>query len=72
MRGSLYGPEDAAMPQELGFEVVECDELVTLSPEAYAERVRRRVGDEPLFLSFDIDVLDRRTPPERARPRSVA
>jgi agmatinase len=47
------------MPQELGFEVIECDELVGLSPEAYAERVRRRVGDgPPLFLSFDIDVLD--------------
>jgi len=58
MRGSLYGPEDAAMPQELGFEVLECDELVTLSPQSYAERVRARVGDGPLFLSFDIDVLD--------------
>ena len=46
------------MPQELGFEVIECDELVALSPEAYAERARARVGEGPLFLSFDIDVLD--------------
>jgi agmatinase len=58
MRGSLYGPEDAAMPEELGFEVIVCDELVALSPEAYGARARARVGDGPLFLSFDVDVLD--------------
>ena len=34
------------------------DELVTLSHEEYGARVRARVGDGPLFLSFDIDVLD--------------
>jgi agmatinase len=38
--------------------VLSCDELVTLSPEEYARRVRDRVGDAPLFLSFDVDVLD--------------
>jgi len=58
MRGSLYGPEDTAMPSDLGFEIVPCEELVTLSAEAYGERARRRAGDGPLFLSFDIDVLD--------------
>jgi agmatinase len=31
---------------------------VTLRPEDYARRVRARVGEGPLFLSFDIDVLD--------------
>jgi agmatinase len=58
MRGSLYGPEDVAMPSELGFEAVFCEELVTLSAEEYGARVRERVGDGPLFLSFDVDVLD--------------
>ena len=58
MRGSLYGPDDAAMPDELGFETIPCEELVSLSHEEYGARVRRRVGDGPLFLSFDIDVLD--------------
>ena len=68
MRGSLYGPEDAAMPQELGFEVIPCDELVTLSPEAYGARARDRVGDGPLFLSFDIDVLDPAYAPATGTP----
>jgi agmatinase len=58
MRGSLYGPEDVGMPAGLGFEVIPCDELVTLSAEEYSTRVRARVGDGPLFLSFDVDVLD--------------
>jgi agmatinase len=58
MRGSVYGPEDAGMPRDLGFEVIAGDELVTLGYEEYGERVRRRVGDGPLFFSFDVDVLD--------------
>jgi agmatinase len=58
MRGSVYAPGDPAMPSELGFQAISCEELVTLSPEEYGARVRTRVGDGPLFLSFDIDVLD--------------
>ena len=58
MRGSLYGPEDAGMPEELGFDVIPCEELVALSAEEYGSRARERVGEGPLFLSFDIDVLD--------------
>jgi agmatinase len=58
MRGGVYEPEDAELPQTLGFEVIPCDELVTLSPEEYGARVRARVGEGPLFLSFDVDVLD--------------
>src|SRR6185503_21041040 len=42
MRGSLYAPQDAAMPQELGFEVIECDALRRTSPTDYAKRVRDR------------------------------
>ena len=58
MRGSLYGPDDVAMPAGLGFEVIDCQELVTISYEEYGARVRQRVGEGPLFLSFDVDVLD--------------
>jgi agmatinase len=70
MRGSLYDPEDAAMPKELGFEVIPCDELVTLPPEAYGARARARVGDGPLFLSFDIDVLDPAYAPATGTPEA--
>ena len=58
MRGSVYGAEDIEMPGELGFEAITCEELVALTAAEYGARVRERVGDGPLFLSFDVDVLD--------------
>jgi agmatinase len=58
MRGPLYGPEDREAPRELGFELIDGDELRALTPAEYAARVRARTGDGPLYLSFDIDVID--------------
>jgi agmatinase len=58
MRGSLYSADDLRSARELGFELIEGDELSSLSPSEYAERVRKRVGDAPAYLSFDIDVVD--------------
>ena len=70
MRGSVYGPEDPGMPIALGFEVLSCDELAALPPDAYAARVRARVGEGPLFLSFDIDVLDPAYAPGTGTPEA--
>ena len=58
LRGSLYGPDDLDSARELGFTVLSCDELRELGTAAYAELVRERVDTRPVFLSFDIDVLD--------------
>ena len=58
LRGSLYGPDDLDSARELGFAVLPCDQLRTLEPGGYASIVRERVGRRPVFLSFDIDVLD--------------
>ncbi len=58
MRGPLYSAADLELPRELGFEMIEGEELASLSPEEYARRVRGRVGEGPAYLSFDIDVLD--------------
>lgn len=70
MRGALYGPDDVAMPAGLGFEVIDCQELVTISYEEYGARVRERVGDGPLFLSFDVDVLDPAFAPGTGTPEA--
>jgi agmatinase len=58
MRGSLYGRADLADARAMGFEVVPSEELRALGPEGYGRAVRQRVGDRPVFLSFDIDFLD--------------
>ena len=58
MRGSLYGAEDIEVARELGFTVLSSDELRALGPAGYGELVRERVGERPVFMSFDIDFLD--------------
>jgi agmatinase len=58
------------MPARLGFEAMSCDELVALSPDEYGRRVHERAGDGPLFLSFDIDVLDPAYAPGTGTPEA--
>ena len=58
MRGPLYAAADLELPREMGFEIIPGSELVELSAQQYGDRVRRRVGTGPVYLSFDIDVLD--------------
>jgi agmatinase len=58
MRGTLYGPADEEEPRRLGFETIRWNELAKMTPDAYGDLVRRRVGDSPAFLSFDIDFID--------------
>jgi agmatinase len=58
MRGSLYAADDEKLSTDLGFRLISSDELRALGPERYAEAVRERVGDRPVFLSFDVDFLD--------------
>jgi agmatinase len=68
MRGSLYSDEDLASARELGFEVITGDELCSMRPEAYAQRVRERIGSGPAYLSFDIDVVDPAYAPATGTP----
>ena len=58
IRGPLYSSDDLKNDEELGFKVIHCDELQTHGVDHIAERIRARVGDHPLYLSIDIDVLD--------------
>ena len=58
IRGPLYSREDLIEDAEMGFKVVHCDELQSHGVEHVVKRIRDRVGDNPLYLSIDIDVLD--------------
>ncbi len=58
IRGPLYSSEDLNNDEELGFKTIHCDELEKFGPDHVANRIRQRVGDCPLYLSIDIDVLD--------------
>jgi len=58
LRGSLFDDGDLESARKLGFAVLSCDQLRTLGPGSYASLVRERVGRRPVFVSFDVDVLD--------------
>ena len=58
MRGSVYAASDLGTARELGFTVIESEDLRSIGHERYGALVRERVGERPVFLSFDIDFLD--------------
>jgi agmatinase len=68
MRGSLYERADLDQPGDMGFEVIRGDELTRLTPAEYGSRVRARIGDGPVYLSFDIDVIDPASAPGTGTP----
>ena len=68
MRGPLYAASDIAQPLEMGFDVISGEELRSLTPAAYAARVRNRIGDGPVYMSFDIDVIDPAFAPATGTP----
>ena len=68
MRGTVYAPDDLDESRALGFDVVPSDELRALGPDGYGRRVRERVDDRPVFLSFDVDFLDPAYAPATGTP----
>ena len=64
----LYEAADLQVPREMGFDLISGDELVSMSPGQYADRVRGRLGNGPAYLSFDIDVLDPASAPGTGTP----
>jgi len=58
IRGPLYSKDDLKNDKELGFKVIHCDEFQNEGIDHVAKRIKDRVGDNPMYLSIDIDVLD--------------
>ncbi|TDJ67495.1 MAG: agmatinase [Proteobacteria bacterium] len=58
IRGPLYSADDLKQDEELGFKVIHCDDFETEGIQGVVKRIRDRVGDNALYLSIDIDVLD--------------
>src|SRR2546426_634525 len=58
IRGPLFSRSDVTEDGELGFAIVQSADMDALGPAGAAERIRERVGDRPVYVSIDIDVLD--------------
>ena len=70
IRGPLYSQSDLDEDRDLGFFVVAVTEFDTAGFQALAERVRQRVGNSPLYVSVDIDVLDPGAAPATGTPEA--
>lgn len=69
-RGPLYGARDLVDDRDLGFAMVPATEIDALGAGGVAERIRARVGERPVYLSIDIDVLDPAFAPGTGTPEA--
>src|ERR1700694_3545921 len=58
IRGSLYGSEDRGGARALGLQLIPTEELLARGIDDVLPDVRQRIGDGPVFLTFDIDFVD--------------
>ena len=69
IRGPLYSTSDLPDTERLGFATLTCVE-VELQGLSAADRMRARLGDAPIYVSVDIDVLDPAHAPGTGTPEA--
>ena len=58
IRGPVYDRNDFLRDHEFGFQIIRCSDLDVIGVPAAIQRVKDRLGDTPVYVSIDIDVLD--------------
>src|SRR5829696_4491577 len=69
-RGPLYARTDLSDDASMGFRVIPAIDLEAQGPAGVAERIRDRVGDAPVYISIDVDVLDPAYAPGTGTPEA--
>ncbi len=70
IRGPLYGPADLEDDRRLGFAIIAAHEVERDGMPAAIERMHARLGDRPIYVSVDIDVLDPAHAPGTGTPEA--
>jgi agmatinase len=70
IRGPLFSDADLRADTAVGFSVISAPEADDLGVAGIAERVADRVGDRPMYVSVDIDVLDPAHAPGTGTPEA--
>lgn len=70
IRGPLYSTKDLTDDRALGFTAVTSPEIEIGGVAAAIERIRARIGDRPVYVSVDIDVLDPAHAPGTGTPEA--
>ena len=69
-RGPLYAKQDLEDDARLGFSIVTSEYVEEAGADAAIRRIRERIGDRPLYVSIDIDVLDPAHAPGTGTPEA--
>jgi agmatinase len=70
LRGPLYGSGDLVDDAAMGFLQVSTDDVARQGTDHVVSRLIERVGDAPLYVSVDIDVLDPAHAPGTGTPEA--
>jgi guanidinobutyrase / D-arginase len=69
-RGPLYARTDLSDDASMGFRVIPAIDLETQGSAGVVERIRDCVGDAPVYVSIDVDVLDPAFAPGTGTPEA--
>ncbi|GAA2854012.1 agmatinase [Streptosporangium fragile] len=69
-RGPLYAEKDLDDDKRMGFGVVTSADVMRRGVDEVVDALRQRIGDRPLYLSIDIDVLDPAHAPGTGTPEA--
>jgi agmatinase len=70
IRGPLFAAQDLVDDEGFGFTVVGAFEYERRSVVEIAEQLRMRVGDAPVYVSIDVDVMDPAHAPGTGTPEA--
>ena len=70
IRGPLFSPDDLIDDERFGFAIVRAIDLEDRGISDVAAAVRERLGDAPVYVSIDIDVLDPAHAPGTGTPEA--
>ena len=69
-RGPLYGRNDLEDDRRFGFGILTSSDVFYQGVKEIVDRLRTRVGNRPLYISVDIDVLDPAHAPGTGTPEA--
>lgn len=58
LRGTGYGSDDFDLARKWGFTIIQAEELWYKSCIPLMSKIRRKIGNKPVYLTYDIDSLD--------------
>ncbi|MGY0386117.1 agmatinase [Nocardioides sp. WG-D5] len=69
-RGPLYGKKDLEDDRRFGFGIVTSSDVFRQGVDEVVDKLRQRVGNRPVYVSVDIDVLDPAHAPGTGTPEA--